>query len=337
MKTMKMKVNPNIWRYAKWPVIILCLLLVIYAFLFWLPQSLPYFREQVFKVDGKTPLNDYGLMGDSFGMFNALFSGLAFLGVILTLYLQSRDNRKRTIVEQFYKMLDVQQKLIDEINVAQIRLPKAGEELTVYQGRKAFVEYKIQMKYLVKAIRKVNTSGGFELSDIDIADIAYAVFFYGSSPTWKYFMMEYLRDYDDTERLVDAIIAKLQAEKKYALSRTNQNYLSVYFRNMYNAIKLIDSSSLFSDREKKDHIKVLRAQLSNAELYILFFNIISRFGKKWVDNNYVVKYQLLQNIPAKYCDGYDPKEFFPDLIFESEELCLSPFKEKIEVRESECE
>lgn len=82
---------------------------------------------------------------------------------------------------------------------------------------------------------------------------------------------------------------------------------------------------------------MLRAQLSNAELYILFFNIISRFGKKWVDNNYVVKYQLLQNIPAKYCDGYDPKEFFPDLAFESEELCLSPFKEKIEVRETEAD
>ena len=248
---MKMKVNPNIWKYAKWPVFVLCFLLVLYAFFFWLPQTLPYFREHVFKVNGKTPLVDYGLMGDSFGMYNALFSGLAFLGVILTLYLQSRDNRKRTIVEQFYKMLDVQQKLIDEINVAQIRLPKVGEELTVYQGRKAFVEYKIQMKYLVKAIRKVNTSGGFELSDIDIADIAYAVFFYGSSPTWKYFMMEYLRDYDDTERLVDAIIAKLQSEKKYALSRTNQNYLSVYFRNMYNAIKLINGSSLFSEERRK--------------------------------------------------------------------------------------
>ena len=325
----KMKVNPNIWKYAKWPVLGLCLLLVLYAFFFLLPQTFPFFREQVFKVEGDTPLSDYGQMGDSFGMFNALFSGLAFFGVIITLILQSRDSRKRTIEEQFYKMLDVQQKVIDEINVAQIRLPKPGEELTVYQGRKAFVEYKIQMKYLVKAIRKVNTSGGFELSDIDIADIAYSVFFYGSSPTWKFFMMEYLKDYDDTERLVDAIIAKLQTEKKYALSRTNQNYLSVYFRNMYNAIKLIDGSSLFSEKEKKDHIKVLRAQLSNAELYILFFNIISRFGKKWIDNNYVTKYQLLQNIPAKYCDGYDPKEFFPKLNFESEERCLSPFKEMV--------
>lgn len=329
----KMKVNPKIANYGKWTVVVLGTLFALYAFFFLLPLTLPFFRVHVFSIEGNTLLNDYGLMGDSFGMFNALFSGLAFLGVIITLILQSRDNRKRTIIEQYYKMLDVQQKVIDEINVAQIRLPKPSEDLTVYQGRKAFVEYKIQMKYLVKAIRKVNTNGGFELSDIDIADIAYAVFFYGSSPTWKFFMMEYLKDYDDTEQLVDAIIAKLQTEKKYALSRTNQNYLSVYFRNMYNAIKLIDSSSLFSEKEKQYHIKVLRSQLSNAELYILFFNIISRFGKKWIENNYVTKYQLLQNIPAKYCDGYSPKDFFPELNFESEERCLSPFKEMIVTRE----
>lgn len=334
MTTMMTNMNPKVSFYLKWASGIIAALFLLYAFFFLLPLSLPFFRDNVFHVSRTNPIDTFGLMGDSYGIFNALFSGLAFLGVIITLILQSRDNRKRTVIEQYYKMLDVQQKVIDEINVAQIRLPKAGEELTVYKGRKSFVEYKIQMKYLLKAIRKVNASGGFELSDIDIADIAYAVFFYGSSPTWKFFMMEYLKDYNDTERLVEAIISKLQTEKKYALSRTNQNYLSVYFRNMYNAIKLIDGSSLFTEKEKQDYVKVLRAQLSNAELYILFFNIISRFGKKWVDNNYITKYQLLQNIPAKYCDGYNPKEFFHELNLESEELCLSPFKEKIEVRET---
>jgi len=113
------------------------------------------------------------------------------------------------------------------------------------------------------------------------------------------------------------------------LHRPNQNYLSVYFRNMYNAIKLIDSSSFFNDEEKMNYVKILRAQLSNAELYILFFNIISRFGKKWVDNNYVTKYQLIQNLPSKYCDGYTPQAYFPHIKFEDEELCLSPFKEQI--------
>lgn len=307
----------------------MAVLALLYLFFFLLPLTLPFFRDHVFNVSDNNKIDVLGQMGDSYGIFNALFSGLAFLGVLITLYKQSRDNRKHTVVEQYYQMLDVQQKVLDEINVAQVRKVKQGEPIAVAEGRKAFVEFKIQMKYLVKAIKEMSERNGFNFSDIDIADIAYAVFFYGSSKSWKPFMMEYLKDYPDTERLVDAIIARLDSEKRFILYRPNQNYLSVYFRNMYNAIKLIDNCGLISSEEKKDYVKILRAQLSNAELYILFFNIISRFGKKWVDNDYVTKYQLIQNLPSKYCDGYNPKDYFPEIKFEGEELCLSPFKEQI--------
>ena len=313
----------------------MAVLALLYLFFFLLPLTLPFFRDHVFNVSDNNKIDVLGQMGDSYGIFNALFSGLAFLGVLITLYKQSRDNRKHTVVEQYYQMLDVQQKVLDEINVAQVRKVKQGEPIAVAEGRKAFVEFKIQMKYLVKAIKEMSERNGFKFSDIDIADIAYAVFFYGSSKSWKPFMMEYLKDYPDTERLVDAIIARLDSEKRFILYRPNQNYLSVYFRNMYNAIKLIDNCGLISSEEKKDYVKILRAQLSNAELYILFFNIISRFGKKWVDNDYVTKYQLIQNLPSKYCDGYNPKDYFPEIKFEGEELCLSPFKEQIVPRDNQ--
>ena len=329
MTIMMEKMNSKVLKYAKWVGIIIVVFSLLYAFFFLLPLTLPYFRDNVFHVSKANPIDAFGLMGDSYGIFNALFSGLAFLGVLVTLCLQSRDNRKRTVEEQYYQMLDVQQKVIDEINVSQVRMVKLGAPVAVAEGRKAFVEFKIQMKYLLKAIKDVVGRNGFELSDVDVADIAYAVFFYGSSKTWKPFMMEYLKDYPDTERLVDAIITKLDNEKRYILYRPNQNYLSVYFRNMYNAIKLIDNSSLFNNEEKMNYVKILRAQLSNAELYILFFNIISRFGKKWIDNNYVTKYQLIQNLPSKYCDGYYPKDYFPEIKFEGDELCLSPFKKLI--------
>ena len=312
----------------------MAVLALLYLFFFLLPLTLPFFRDHVFNVSDNNKIDVLGQMGDSYGIFNALFSGLAFLGVLITLYKQSRDNRKHTVVEQYYQMLDVQQKVLDEINVAQVRKVKQGEPIAVAEGRKAFVEFKIQMKYLVKAVKEVAERNGFDFSDIDIADIAYAVFFYGSSKSWKPFMMEYLKDYPDTERLVDAIIARLDSEKRFILYRPNQNYLSVYFRNMYNAIKLIDNCGLISKEEKKDYVKILRAQLSNAELYILFFNIISRFGKKWVDNEYVTKYQLIQNLPSKYCDGYNPKDYFPGIKFEGEELSLSPFKEQVVQREN---
>lgn len=321
--------SPKVIKFLKIGGIAVAVLFLLYTFFFLLPLTMPYFRDNVFSANEKNSIGVLGQIGDSYGVYNALFSGLAFLGVLITLYLQSRDNKKRTIVEQYYQMLDVQQKVIDEINVSQVRKVKQGEDINVATGRKAFVEFKIQIKYLLKAVKDVVERNGFQLSDVDIADIAYAVFFYGSSKTWKPFMMEYLKDYPNTEHLVDAIITRLDNEKKYILHRPNQNYLSVYFRNMYNAIKLIDNSTLFNNEEKINYVKILRAQLSNAELYILFFNIISRFGKKWIENNYVTKYQLIQNLPSKYCDGYYPKDYFPEIKFEGEELCLSPFKEQI--------
>lgn len=77
---------------------------------------------------------------------------------------------------------------------------------------------------------------------------------------------------------------------------------------------------------------MLRAQFSNAELFVLFFNIISRFGKKWIDNTYILKYELIQNLPLGYCNGYNPKVYFENIHFESDESTLSSFHEVVRPR-----
>lgn len=254
-------------------------------------------------------MQNYGLVGDSYGIYNALFSAFALFGVIWTLYIQQRDTKRTSLVNRFYKMLDYQEKLIKEMTVYPVCMAKPNTTVLPVSGRKVFVEYKIQLKYLMKAVTEVSENLKLELTDPDVADIAYAVFYYGAATGWKEFMLEYLKDYPDTEKLVDNINTVLAGQKyrRYFLGRTNQNYLSVYFRNIYNTIKIIDSTNLLSEGEKKGYIKILRAQLSNAELYVLFFNLLSRFGKKWITNEYVSKYEIIQNLPPKYCDGYDPK------------------------------
>lgn len=232
-------------------------------------------------------------------------------------------------------MLDYQEKLIKEMTVYPVSKAKPNTTVLPVSGRKVFVEYKIQLKYLMKAITEVSENSKLELAEPDVADIAYAVFYYGAATGWKEFMLEYLKDYPETEKLVDNINTVLagQKYKRYFLGRTNQNYLSVYFRNMYNTIKIIDSTKLLSEDEKKEYIKILRAQLSNAELYVLFFNLLSRFGKKWITNEYVSKYEIIQNLPSKYSDGYDPKEYFDTIKYESEEKTLSTFHEVMRPRE----
>lgn len=106
------------------------------------------------------------------------------------------------------------------------------------------------------------------MSKNEIADIAYAVFYYGADKNRFNLMLEYLTDYPNREVLVNGINSILLNDtyKRYALNRSNQNYLGVYFRNLYNTIKVIDSANIniLDNEEKKEYIKILRARLSNA-------------------------------------------------------------------------
>lgn len=314
----------TIWNKYKWPISIIGAILLLVIFFWLLPLFLNFIYEHVFCKEINNNFSVLGSIGDSYGVYNALFSLFAFIGLIYTLQSQNKENKKNHVVDQYYKMLDYQRELINDMVVYPVIKDKNP---TPVHGRKVFVEYKIQLKYLNRAIQKINQKENFGFSDTEVADITYAIFYYGSAGSWKSTMRNHLREYKDCDKLVDAIVDALDKEKRYALYRTNQNYLSVYCRNMYNAIKLIDNADCLSEDEKKSYIKTLRAQLCNAELYVLFFNFISRFGRKWVESDYVNKYQLLQNIPADYCDGYEPKDYFPEIKFESEDLVLSPFKD----------
>lgn len=269
-----------------------------------------------------------GQFGDTFGTLNCLFSGLAFAGVILTMLIHDKERKRDAIVDQFFKMLDYHQNNINNIVTTEIRIPASEpsskqlgsdndkiiklvtNDAKEIKGRKAFVEYKMQIKHLLRLVKEINQENNYNYSNLQIADITYCIFFYGANKEWKDFMTKYLNEYNEPSTLVDQILAKIAANPKYALGRTNQTDLSTYFRNIYNAIKLIDETELLDPKEKEQYIKILRSQLSNPELYVLLFNVLSRFGKNWKEHKYVTTYNLFDNMPEGYCDGYEPKAFF---------------------------
>lgn len=81
-----------------------------------------------------------GVFGDSFGTINALFSGLAFSGVLITLLFQRRDlsETRRQINDQnfesqFYSMLQHQQEVVRNFDIQRSRNRKV-----IAQGRDCF-------------------------------------------------------------------------------------------------------------------------------------------------------------------------------------------------------
>jgi hypothetical protein len=75
--------------------------------------------------------------------------------------------------------------------------------------------------------------------------------------------------------------------KKEALSR--------YFRAFYRLIIIIDSSKVLTEEEKYFYAKILRAQLSDFELIILFYNSFTFLGKK--TQSFALKYNIFKHLP----------------------------------------
>ncbi len=75
-------------------------------------------------------------------------------------------------------------------------------------------------------------------------------------------------------------------------------------------IKLISDTedSIFDEKEKYRHIKVLRSQLSDYEQMLLFYNSLSDFGTAWnkrkdkiykeQDMGFIARFRLIKNIPG---------------------------------------
>lgn len=286
--------------WLKWVSIIIGITgLILFLFVIF---NRAYFNTS-FIIDTKLASDFGSFFGGFIGTF---FSFLSMLLIIYTIMNQNIENRKSMLMNNFFKMLDYHNQNVEQINIPHIDKTKNVKE----SGRRAFVVYKIQIKRLIENVRKIINDEHIQISDKELIDICYNVFFYGLDERWQEFIRGKLSNYCCSNLIIDKLLIKIQSNPELKIGRTNQTNLSTYFRNMYNAIKLIDKSNVLSLSEKKEIIKIYRAQLSNPELYVLFFNLMSRFGKKWVSNNYVIRYELIKNIPKDYCDGFNPKDYF---------------------------
>jgi hypothetical protein len=74
----------------------------------------------------------------------------------------------------------------------------------------------------------------------------------------------------------------------------DRGHFSQYFKTIYRLIKIIDLSNL-TDNEKRRYCKIVRSQISDYELLILYYNYHSEFGKNV--QSLVLNYNLLKHIP----------------------------------------
>ncbi|KZB66953.1 hypothetical protein AUP42_15640 [Thalassospira lucentensis] len=87
------------------------------------------------------------------------------------------------------------------------------------------------------------------------------------------------------------------------------NKISHYFRYLYNIFKFIDQS----DHTRKHHSRMVRSQLSNQELKLLFYNSFSEQGRKF--KTIAENHALFDNLPGNQLLEKDHKIYFSEKAF----------------------
>ena len=75
----------------------------------------------------------------------------------------------------------------------------------------------------------------------------------------------------------------------------NSTKMGAYFRTLYRIYDLIDSSSI-NEKIKKNYLKIMRAQLTESELFFIRYNAMAFYGHKFI--HYINKYHILKHLPA---------------------------------------
>jgi len=97
----------------------------------------------------------------------------------------------------------------------------------------------------------------------------------------------------------------------------HQGQLAHYFKTIYRLVKMIDTNITLLENEKVEYIKIVRSQLTDYELLIMYYNYHSVYGDK--SKGLVYKYNLLKHIATidkidytlKYNIKLNRKELIP--------------------------
>lgn len=233
--------------------------------------------------------SDRGTFGDMFGASNALYSGLALVGIIYAIFVQRAEI---AIAKQELKytktILDGQRE----------QLEKQNDAIAIQSFENTFFR-------LLELFADLTNNLDLERSTLSRSD---------NPIRGKDVFAQFVRDIDNEKSslLVDPDSPPTPHEIYDRVYSKRSSELGHYFRTMYNIVKFIDASNIV---EKKFYTNILRAQLSDSELVLLMYNGISSRGKKF--KPYIERYELLDNLPwdkvlrAELAGAYDFSAFGP--------------------------
>lgn len=223
-----------------------------------------------------------GQLGDMFGFIGALFSGLAFAGLIVTMLQQREDlqNQKDEIQLQ-RKDLEAQTAALqlqkEEIAQTNKELKEQNKTIMLQRFENTFFNMLDMQQKILNELRYLQT-GDFVQEHV------------GRKAIKELYSDIY---YQCKVKKISTLNGCLNEYYQYV----EDGQLDHYFRHLYRIIRYVDDYDInvLSVEEKYKYLCLLRAQLSKDELLIIFYNCISEYGCDKF-KPLVEKYALFKNI-----------------------------------------
>lgn len=244
-------------------------------------------------IDSST---DQGTFGDMFGAVNALFSGLAFAGLIATLLYQREElklqrkelneqklefrEQNKTLKRQrfentFFNMLSLQQEIVANISFDEVKTifdfnaQTQDVQRTSYNGRSLFREMYLNLK----------------------VSIGKKQFYQG---------------------VKGAIQANNYSAYSYISATTRFDH---YFRHLYRIFKYVDTSDLIPNNERYEYACIVRSQLSDYELVMLFYNCLTSNGRAKF-KPLIEKYVIFNNLREELLANAEHKKLYAETAYD---------------------
>lgn len=289
---------------------------------------------------GKEKINfsTTGQFGDFFGgVVGTFFALTGTLLIILTFRIQSKQYERDAFESKFYEMLKLHSENVKEIQVANKKGREAIEYLT-NQLHTIFIDVENAFIRLKTIENPEEIDSNYEdlrrikiyLNDVDknlllVHKIAYGYFFYGIE---QYHITNDKTDviYDINLAVTVIIKSRLLSVSEGSVYNAGTHYNSLlghYYRQLFQLIKLVASDNILEEKEKYEFSKIVRAQLSDYEQILLYYNSLSVMGAKWITPLgmhdiekmcFIARFKLINNIPY-YFHYFGLK---PAILFETE-------------------
>ncbi|KAF0220147.1 MAG: hypothetical protein FD174_1386 [Geobacteraceae bacterium] len=271
--------------------------LAVYLIMF----ALYYFTVKKYFSGPAENMSKCGVFGDMFGGFNALFSGLGFIAVAVTIYLQieqhkrdKEESHRYQVENTFFNMLSTLREIVRDSYYEREGSDEAGDEINGPVYLKLAIKilkgkYKIELYNRQKELYEADKTLKTQYQFVDKIPLA-------------------------PEAKRDAIV------KVYEDFYTKHEHnLGHYFRYLYNIFKYIITS--FEGRRDiaGQYIGLIQAQMSNDELGLTFYNAISKHSKnlqqqdvfrQWLDD-----FDFFENIDERCIFDDAFIAFFPKTHF----------------------